>query len=504
LVRGETRIAPHGRARLAAGWGLSVGVAVPVLLAAWVYIVVRAVRVAFTHDEAISYGIIKGVQTFVESANNQWLNTVAMKVARHLFGESEVALRSPNIVAFGFYAVACVVLLIQLRRIAARVAIVTLLVVNPFLLEFFGLARGYGMCVGFLAAGLACALFEDGDRTARRELLRIGGAGVCGVLAFYANFACFNIVVVLLGISGLDLIVKGPRREALAHDRRRGIAFSIVGVCAVALVPGILQVQALREHGQLSYGGHTSFVTDTIDSLLGASSCGYFCKPSWLDTASTSITVIAVIAVIWSVWSGIRSRSISNLQRAAVVFAVPVLGVLIEFAVLGTLYPLDRAALVYLVTFAVLVGFTVDDLVSVASSAIAKGVLLVGSLAVFGLSTGNFVSYANVSQATIWTYDASAHEAIDAAIRFEREVGRPAQPWRLISGFPREESMNYYRVRFRLGWLQPVGREPISTPGGDLYYVGVSELNELPPGTTLLASFPSTDTQLRAAAGLRH
>jgi hypothetical protein len=111
----------------------------------------------------------------------------------------------------------------------------------------------------------------------------------------------------------------------------------------------------------------------------------------------------------------------------------------------------------------------------------------------------NFAQDANLTRTTIWAYDASSRQVINAVIRFERQRGQPSYPWRLISGFPRNEALEYYRLRFKLTWLQPVTREPASTPDGDLYDVSAAEVPDLPPGTTILASFPETATELRVA-----
>jgi len=139
------------------------------LLAIWVYVLIRASNVAFTNDEAISYGVIHGVPTFVDSANNQWLNTWLMRVSQYAFGQSELALRLPNVAAFGLYGAAAIALLFEVRHLEAKVIGFALLVINPFLLEFFGLARGYGLSSAFLIAAVACIVFTWRVASARRS-----------------------------------------------------------------------------------------------------------------------------------------------------------------------------------------------------------------------------------------------------------------------------------------------------------------------------------------------
>lgn len=478
---------------------LSLGLMAVAVVAAWVYIIARAKGVSFVCDEALSYGIIHGDQTFVDTANNQWLNTLLMRVGEHLFGESELALRLPNVVVFGLYGAASLALLARLRHIAARVAGFALLLLNPFLLEFFGLARGYGLSLAFSAAAIASLLVGRRATSVAQELGRLTVTGMFGALAFYANFGALNLALALLGVEMVDLLFmdiwQGTARWSRAH---RG-AVAIVCTSAVSLVPGILYLRHLQKVGQLYYGGHTGLVTDTVGSLLRNSSCGYSCQPSWLSQGEAAVVLVALLAVAWTAWRWIRRPRWSALTRVGLLFATAILATQLESTLLGTLYPVDRTALVYVVVFAVFIACVIDD-VAAACLRVAPRIALGAAVALFAvLAAVNLGREANLRRTTVWAYDASSHEVIDAIIVFEQRHGRPSDPWKLVSGFPRDEALNYYRRRFRMKWLQTVTREPISTPNGDLYYAGVSELHELPPGTTLLASFASTHTQLRLA-----
>jgi hypothetical protein len=471
-----------------------------VLLAVWVYVIVRTVKVAFTNDEAISYGIIHGAQTFVETANNQWLNTQLMRVSQYLFGQSELALRLPNAAAFCIYGVATIVLLSQAKRLEAKVLGFSLMVINPFLIEFFALARGYGLSLAFLAAAIACIFVGRPDMPLRRELGRLILIGLFGSLAFYANFSALNIVLGLLTVETVDLVVRALRRDLPLSNGFWVATVAIVVLTAASLVPGILQLRHLQALNQLYYGGHNSLISDTVGSLLRASSCGYDCTPAWLTVGEVLVVVLAALAFIWAAARYVHTRNWGDVQRAAMLFAIAILAVLFEAWLLGALYPIDRTALDYVVPFAVLAMFFVDDV----TSRVPRKLLRIPVVATVGcflvLAIVNFGKDANFTQATIWTFDASSRQVIEAVLAFERKHGRPLTSWKLISGFPRNEALNYYRLRFKMTWLQPVTREPISTPGGDFYYVGVAEMNELPQGTTFLKSFSDTNTQLRLAS----
>lgn len=272
-----------------------------------------------------------------------------------------------------------------------------------------------------------------------------------------------------------------------------------MGFAAAGLVPGIIQLHHLQIINQLYYGGHNGLISNTVGSLLGASSCGYGCEPSWLTAGEVAVVAAATLAIMWSVGHGIRARAWTNAQRAALLSVVSVLAVLVEATMLGTLYPIDRTALSYLLCFGVLLMFAIDDFASALRSRAGRHLLIPVAICCLTVVGMNFADDANLTETTIWAYDASARRVIDAVRAFERRHGPPDSPWRLIAGFPRNESLNYYRLRFKLSWLQPVMREPVSTVG-DLYDVGIEELSLLPRGTVLLASFPLTGTQLRVAS----
>ena len=481
----------------------------PLMPAMWVaasaicvYVVVRASTVGFTHDESLSYGFIWGDNGFAESANNHWLNSWLMEVSGGVFGHSELALRLPNIAAYVLYGVCCALLLLEVRHAAARIAGFTALFLNPFLLEFFGLARGYGLSLGLAAAALAALLVGRERRTsAWGNVARLALIAVAGGLAVYANSTALNLVLALLGVQLGETVVRATARR----PRRPGplIASAAVAVAACgALLPVVRHAFDLEKRGELYYGGKDGFVTDTVGSLL--TTAAYLPEnappPPWLLAAEVLVVGVVAAAGLWAVFRFVSGRRYawSNLQRTAVVAATVIAAPVLQSAWRGTLYPIERTALVYVVIFGVLVAFAIDDVVRL-SAARPLRVTLAFLAGAFGLLAAvNLAGNANTRQALTWDYDASTRRAVEELMAIERRQGPPPQPWKLITGFPRHEAFSYYRARLYLRWLQPVTREPTTTEGADFYYVGKEDLATLPGGTTLIRTFPEAGTQLRA------
>lgn len=128
-----------------------------------IHTTIRAATVSFTWDEGFTFmqHVSRGKffqDTFdMMGANHHLLNVWGMMACLKLFGSSELSLRVPNLLAHVLYLYAS-------ARIASRapsawqvVAAFILFNAHPYLLDFFSLARGYGLANGFILMSLWCA-----------------------------------------------------------------------------------------------------------------------------------------------------------------------------------------------------------------------------------------------------------------------------------------------------------------------------------------------------------
>jgi len=128
----------------------------------FIYASYRSVILDFTHDESSTF--LKSVQLSVweiisyqnaGDANNHILNTLLMKLSNAIFGPQEWALRLPNILAHGLFVLFSY-FIVQRTLSKSFVALLTfaLINLNPYLLDFFSVARGYGLGMGLMMASL--------------------------------------------------------------------------------------------------------------------------------------------------------------------------------------------------------------------------------------------------------------------------------------------------------------------------------------------------------------
>lgn len=153
----------------------------------FVYVWFRAYSLSFTIDECLSLSIVKGDLLLAKTANNHYLNTWLMSVSYYLFGDKEIYLRLPNILAFTIYSYFTYKILKQTNNISLLLLGVCLLLFNPYLYDFFCTARGYGLSLGFGIASLYFLLKKDQVLTYKLFLSNLSASLFFSLLSAYSN-----------------------------------------------------------------------------------------------------------------------------------------------------------------------------------------------------------------------------------------------------------------------------------------------------------------------------
>jgi hypothetical protein len=213
-----------------------------------IFLVKRASVASFTIDEAATYLNYLDAHPMTmfsfNSANNHLVNTILAKSFSALAGTSELVLRLPNLLAYAAYFLFS--FLILHRVIKNKLLIIPgclLLSLNPYVLDFFSLCRGYGLSLAFLMAALFFFFAfldwppQDGPGRARRLRFSLAAA----ILAVLCNFSLLNVYLSLVIIAFALFIVRGARSrrapsDPLQSDRpRHKLALLTVGILAAVL-----------------------------------------------------------------------------------------------------------------------------------------------------------------------------------------------------------------------------------------------------------------------------
>ncbi len=263
------------------------------------YLLLRITKIPITHDEAgtilnFSRQPLWDILTYKDPIpNNHILNTLFIKWSTAVFGLAEWACRWPNFIA-GFLYIGSGFLL--LRHLAGKhsfksLAGIIVLLGNPYLLEFFGLARGYGLSVGLMMTSLYFVI-----RGKEKDQLY---CLVFAALAVYANLTLLNYFIPLF-----VLVILLKRKDSLKAYLRSALPALFISFILSALLA--LPVIKMLKTDQFRFWGNNGFFADTFQPLLLSSLMGesYFGKMTgtvitWIILFACLVMAISAVRMVW-------------------------------------------------------------------------------------------------------------------------------------------------------------------------------------------------------------
>lgn len=387
-----------------AAWAASFGI-----LATW--LCWRAATQGLTHDEAETYRSFASHSwryLFTHySANHHVLHSILVKLSTLCFGVSELSLRIPAVLGGIAYAIGSVRLSTRLLgRSAWAVITATLLVLNPYVVDFLIASRGYALALAFFIWHID-SLFAG--KTIRASIL----AG----LAVSANL---TFVVAIAATSTAHLIVE---RE---QWMRRGIRLALPGAIVFGVICGL--------------------------PLMCAADFTHF---------------YAGVPALWQTAAGIAEVSFRHGERDYFVLALPAIAIAAGCALIALGKPVPRFfAITLILTIAqwillrpfsifyptprlALYGFVLVTLfLATGTAALHRRVLLVPLIAIA-------IAYAAQIQSTDfrdWRYDAATKRLFNIAQRSARPHARLCTDWEY------EPTLSFYRALDPSPSFEPIER----------------------------------------------
>ncbi len=452
-------------------------------LGCWVYTLFRAMRLAITHDEALSYLIFsyRPLEELLKpeiigmSANNHLLNTLLTHCCVDQFGATEIAMRIPTLCGAACYFLACVLIAHGLFRGVAAVCACVLLLANPYVLDFMPLARGYSLALGLSMLGVWLLLqrIKRNENNVRPGLTLSFLSALLFGLAPFANLAYLNLFLAacccLLGIEylyGIRTIPMGMpgRRSAISKHLLRTVALFVPSAAALLLVYW-RPVALLRHNKQFFFGGEQGFVRDTMTSLLH----NWLYAP-WFD--SVNLVPVAWIALPLLGLAGpvslvlawrrkrIEAYCSSLLPWSWLLLVIPALESQTQHLLLGTRFLLDRTALFFIpVALLLLLGglqaLGETDIFTSSARIRRTGKMLLACCAGIALCHTLLVSTPEATRE--WRYNACATRQLEklADIAFKALRSGQLQPPVLVgTDYLLEPSTLFFINKYQLGWME--------------------------------------------------
>jgi uncharacterized membrane protein len=456
------------------------------------YTLARGYLLSFTHDESLTYNLIIH-DSFMQivsnntpylSANNHILNTLLMKISERLLGTSEFALRIFSPLAHLAFLVYSYKLLKSIPQKTIVICGFILVNINPYLLDFFSLARGYGMAIALMTVSIYYMSCYLKNSRLTSLALTFAAAG----FAVLANFGMLYFLLSLFAVYELNLVytTKAMLTQQQFFKKNRPVLITLTVMAVICYEP----VRKLVVFHELYVGGEIGFWHDTVTSLVTTFLYGKAYSALW--TIPVLIAVVILFFGTLAVFGKAVFKRISPAHPLAFGFISLLILVLVIF--LSVTLHLFSAAKLLQERYALFIVPLFALSVSCFMSAIALRFRLIPRLLMCILAMLFMLHFAlsiNFQYTLNWQYDAATKAMLR---RLENEPRTNNGQTRLGITWFFEPTINFYCTTHKLYWLKKVTRG--GTKGNyDYYYVDTSGVTGL-KDYSILEAYPISGTVL--------
>ena len=433
--------------------------------------VYRAVRQSVVHDEALTYlGFVS--RPWRESltsydANNHVLHTILAKLTCNLLGPSQLALRLPSLLAGLFFLIVALRLCKTLASSEGLAFVAFLsLALNPLILDYLSLARGYSLALALFSYSALIALrLVSGEKPRARQFVAFGAALALSVTANLTFlFPSVGIFLALALLAGL-----GWWRAEVSARRIWLDLVRYAAIPAAAIAVPILYPPLSRATSGAFYFGSKTFMSSIVSAVGGSINYG---SDTLLTPLVYVILAILVAASATSFVLLVRRKRGSEFQQPHALFLVvqwsvnsTILLLVAAHGLFGVLYPPERTGL-YLVFCFTLACLSLAGLMPQPGRKHWTPLATVAFL----LLLVPFTSRLSLTYYATWRYDANTRRAFDT-VRI-MALAHPERKSRVGCTWLYAPALEFYRRVNEVQNIEPV-QYAVPTPlsGHDFYVV---------------------------------
>lgn len=313
----------------------------------WVYLFIRSYTVFYVHDEIVTkWSYIVHWNPFPNQgaidANNHFLLSLLAGFFTRLFNSDSIfVIRLGSVLAFPIYFWSAYRMRPFFKQKWNFYGLLIALTTSSFLIEFFGLARGYGLALAFLMFAMQ-QMSVYFSLSSKKALI---GALIGWLLAVYASLTLLPIMLFGVLLLGFYTVRNKSYRWVLP------ILFMLVPIGYF-----IRYTFSLKELGKLYYGGTEGFFPATVHSITRFL---WNLEGPWLDIILVSFMGFIGFVSFKLFW---KTKNICQPRNLFALFLFAGLGsIFVQHWLLDVNYPEDRTALYLIVFFFGALFFALDE-----------------------------------------------------------------------------------------------------------------------------------------------
>lgn len=471
--------------------------------AVFYYVLSRSTGLSLTHDEAYSFNVyagksFMGIVSYEHPVlpNNHILNTLGMKYSGMFFQDRAWSLRLPNLLFMLLYLGVCLKWLVRTQDKQLWVGGFLILIMNPYLLDFFGLARGYGMASALMAASIFAfwRLVSPGGR-----LRSAWWAFSLAALAVLASFTLLHFYLALSALWMFWILAGNLEHRRKGRVARRAFWRQFTPAIVVTVVLAIILYEPIRKMGGNTFGPKNGFWGDTVASLAFRST--YSQGWQWVDLIVWLTGVVLVLGAVL----GLAEVSLQKYKLTKVPWLVPLLlfclsaiSTVAQHAILGTEYLHNRVGLFFIPLFLI----TLVSLIGAAFQWPSMKIWMTGLVFLLaGISVYNVSQTINYKYSLDWKYDAETKDMLDILVDYHQsDSAAPGDRINLGIDWLYSPSIKYYQqvMEEEYSNILPVHREGFRTDTFDYYYLWLLTDKSWIDSTNLqlIKAFPLSESAL--------
>lgn len=367
-----------------------------------IYNIARIVGVSITHDEVITPVLMQSYGHYITmsqvTANNHILNSVLRKFFIELFGNYDLfTVRLDSLLAqLAFLAFSYLLLKRLFAKNAWLLAGFLLLNLNPFMFDFWGLSRGYGLSLAFMMGGIYFLVSYIQLKRPQHLWLYL----LMGILAVWSNFALLNFYVASIAVLMAEHVLFFDRNKLKIFLKQELATLALMSFAIYLLVGE--PIRKLRESNELYYGGDAGLMKDTLYGLVRETFSFHFESPYIAYVSYVVIVSLLLTSIYWPI-AFIKNRHDDKTRVGILLWLllmIPLCSIKVQHKFLHTKYLIDRTALFLIVLYILQLIYSLYCL-----SYYKKWAATVLICIITFLFTGNFIKSINTDHTQMWLFD---------------------------------------------------------------------------------------------------
>lgn len=432
------------------------------------FVFLKANNTSFTHDESFTYlhyvhmDFLDILSFKHPYTNNHILNTLLIKYSEKLFGSSEIALRTPSLLALLIYFIYSIKLLISINKNLV-ILFFCFMIFNPYLLEFFALARGYGLSISFMIMGLYYFLnYLKINKTKDGIIFHIA----C-LLAILSNFSLLNFYVASLITFNLIKITESIiTKKTFQFFKINKIHFICLSISFIILFEPIRRLSNLPA---LDFGGKDGFIKDTVVSIINTLLYNTTISNTLITVFAYSLSILFLLVFLF-ILKNVIKRNLEFVLENSRMIALNFILLLCALANTAQHYFLNndyfngRFALFFYPLFTLNLILVFDYIYRKQFKSIIISISLISSI----LLMINLYTNYNPNYYYDWHNDIDTKKIMKTLVEDHQKENKNTKSVTLGVNWLFEPVTNFYRVTWDLKWLNETNRNGISQT--DDYY----------------------------------